>query len=80
MYEKNLKEDLRLRLSTDDMNFLRDLSEKRSASVSEVIRSIIGEYRRSLETLEALKGMMEIAKKEGKLSHGDTETDINNKL
>ena len=38
MYEKNLKEDLRLRLSTDDMNFLRSLSEKRSASVSEVIR------------------------------------------
>ena len=82
MYEKNLTEDLRLRLSADDMNFLRNLSEKRAVSVSEVIRSIIGEYRRSLDALETLKGMMEIAKqkekKGGELSNGDTKTDIDN--
>ena len=54
MYEKNLTEDLRLRLSSNDMNFLRELSAKRSVSVSECIRGIIGEYRRSLETMDLL--------------------------
>ena len=43
MYEKNLTEDLRLRLSKTDMDFLRGLSAKRAVSVSECIRSIIGE-------------------------------------
>lgn len=79
MYEKNLKEDLRLRLSTNDMDFLRELSEKRSVSVSECIRSIIGEYRRSLETLDLLSQAIKLSKdskKEGELSHGDTKTNI----
>lgn len=80
MYEKNLKEDLRLRLSENDMNFLRDLSNKRSVSVSECIRSILGEYRRSLETLEMLQKAITLTEQGGQLSNGDTETNINNKL
>lgn len=82
MYEKNLKEDLRLRLSAEDMDFLRKLSEQRAVTVSEVIRSIIGEYRRSLETLDLLKSALNMAnkEKEAKAVHGDTETNINNKL
>lgn len=79
MYEKNLTEDLRLRLSTDDMDFLRDLSAKRSVSVSECIRSIIGEYRRSVDALDAINKMILLTQskeKGGELSHGDTETNI----
>lgn len=81
MYGKNLTEDLRLRLSSNDMDFLRDLSSKRSVSISECIRSIIGEYRRSLETLDVLSQALILAKekeKEAQLSHGDTETNIHN--
>lgn len=63
MYEKDLSVFVGLRLSETDINFLRDLSLKRSVSVSECIRSIIGEYRR----LE--KGVH--------LFNGDTKTDIN---
>lgn len=82
MYKKNLTEDLRLRLSETDMDFLRDLSSKRSVSVSECIRSIIGEYRRSIETLDVLSKAINFAKleKEAELSHGDTKTDIDNQL
>lgn len=79
MYEKNLTEDLRLRLSSNDMDFLRDLSAKRSVSVSECIRSIIGEYRRGMETLDVLSQALTMAK-EAKLSNGDTKTDINDQL
>ena len=79
MYNKNLTEDLRLRLSTNDMDFLRELSEKRNVSVSECIRSIIGEYRRSLETLDVLTQALTLAKEKGvQLSNGDTKTDIDN--
>lgn len=79
MYEKNLTEDLRLRLSKNDMDFLRDLSLKRSVSVSECIRSIIGEYRRSLETLDVLSEALALAKEKGvQLSNGDTKTNLNN--
>lgn len=79
MYEKNLTEDLRLRLSTNDMDFLRSLSAKRSVSISECIRSIIGEYRRSLETLDVLAQAISMAnkEKEAQLSNGDTETAVN---
>ena len=83
MYEKNLTEDLRLRLSITDMDFLRELSSKRSVSVSECIRSIIGEYRRSLETLDLLSQALILAnneKEKEKLSNGDTESYIDNKL
>ena len=79
MYEKNLTEDLRLRLSANDMDFLRNLSAQRSVSVSECIRSIIGEYRRSLETLNVLSEALNLAKEKGvQLSNGDTETNIIN--
>lgn len=79
MYEKNLTEDLRLRLSENDMNFLRELSSKRSVTVSECIRSILGEYRRSLETLDLLTKAVNMAQlqKGEQLSNGDTKTDIN---
>ena len=49
MYEKDLGEGFRLRLSLIDMNFLRDLSSQRDVTVSECVRSIIGEYRRSYD-------------------------------
>ncbi len=79
MYEKNLTEDLRLRLSANDMDFLRDLSAKRSVSISECIRSIIGEYRRSMETIEVLSKALSLTNEKGvQLSNGDTKTDINN--
>lgn len=79
MYEKNLSEDLRLRLSQNDMDFLRELSIKRSVSVSEVIRSIIGEYRRGMETLDVLSQALNLVKEKGEqLSNGDTKTNINN--
>lgn len=77
MYEKNLSEDLRLRLSKNDMDFLRDLSDKRAVTVSECIRSIIGEYRRSLETIDLLQKAVKLTEKGEKLSNGDTETNIN---
>ena len=79
MYNKDLKEDLRLRLSKTDMDFLRELSSSRSVSISECIRSIIGEYRRSLESIEVLKNAFTALKEKG-LSHGDTETDIEHHL
>lgn len=87
MYEKNLTEEFRLRLSKRDMDFLRDLSRERSVSVSECVRSIIGDYRRGLEFQDILKNAMTLANdlknndnSKGRLSHGDTETDINNQL
>lgn len=81
MYEKNLTEDLRLRLSTNDMDFLRNLSSKRGVSVSEVIRSIIGEYRRSLDVVDTLSRAIDLVSKNGgMLSNGDTETNLNDKL
>ena len=82
MYEKNLTEDFRLRLSSKDMEFLKGLAEERQISVSECVRGIIGEYRRSLETMDLLKDALEMSRKmkEGVLSNGDTKTDINDKL
>lgn len=77
MYEKNLTSDLRLRLSESDMNFLRGLSETRSVSVSECIRSIIGEYRRGLETIDVLSQAIQLTKNGGLAVHGDTKTNIN---
>lgn len=62
MYEKKLTEDLRLRLSSEDMDFLRDLSCKRSVSVSECIRSIIGEYTEYLTTIDLLTQVIDFCK------------------
>jgi hypothetical protein len=79
MYMKNLKKDLRLRLNEQDMAFLGDLSTQRGVSVSEVLRSIIGEYRRGLESLKALQFVIEATKnKESEMSNGDTTTNCNN--
>lgn len=76
MYTKNLTEDLRLRLSTTDMDFLRSLSDERQCSISEVIRSLISEYRRGLDAIEVLRSAIEISKSNGGgLSNGDTKTD-----
>lgn len=80
MYEKNLTEDLRLRLSATDMDFLRKLASERSVSVSECIRSIIGEYRRSLDAMKLLSDALTVVRENGGLSNGDTKTDINNQL
>lgn len=82
MYKKNLSEDLRLRLSANDMDFLRKLSADRGASISEVIRSIIGEYRRASDTMEIIARTVSVisSEQEGKLSYGDTKTDFNDKL
>lgn len=85
IYEKNLTEDLRLRLSASDMDFLRGLSEERSQSISECIRSLIGEYRRSLQVVKVFQKALTLAEndtlKGTELSNnGDTKTDINNQL
>lgn len=77
MYEKNLTEDFRLRLSKKDMDFLRSLSSSRAQSVSECVRSIIGEYRRSLDTIDILKAALDLDKR-GSAVRGDTETNIDN--
>ncbi len=76
MYDKNLSESLHLRLSSKDMDFLRDLSSKRSVSTSECIRVIIADYRRSFDSFNSFT----IAGKEVCSAYGNTKTDINNKL
>lgn len=80
MYKKNLTNDLRLRLNDKDMDFLRSLSEEREISISELIRSIIGEYRRSLEFMNSFSDAVNLVKKERELSNGDTETNKHDKL
>lgn len=77
MYEKNLTEDFRLRLSKKDMDFLRSLSVNRGHSISECVRSIIGEYRRSLETIDILRAALKLDEK-GAAVLGDTKTDRDN--
>lgn len=47
MYYKDLKGDLRIRLSYRDIEYLKVLAHYRRTSVSEVVRQVIGEYRRS---------------------------------
>lgn len=49
MYEKDLKNQIVLRINDKDMAFLRMISEYRETSISRVLRSIIGDYRRALE-------------------------------
>ena len=76
MYDKNLTEFLGLRLSAKDMDFLRDLSHRRSIPVSECIRSIIGEYRRSFDSFNCFYN----TEKEVFNSDGNFKTYFNNKL
>lgn len=84
MYMKNLTESFRIRFSETDMDFLRKLSDERGVSISECVRSIIGEYRRSLDTMrlftEAINLVNKEKEKEGELSNGDTKTDFNYQL
>lgn len=77
MYEKNLTEDFRLRLSEEDMSFLIRTAEERDLSVSSLVRSIIGDYRRASLMYDFMRKAL---KKEEEMSDGDTETDINDKL
>lgn len=77
MYEKNLTEDFRLRLSKKDMDFLRSLSFNRGQSISECVRSIIGEYRRSIDTIDILRAALKLDEK-GAAVLGDTKTDLDN--
>lgn len=77
MYEKNLTEDFRLRLSKKDMDFLRSLSVNRGQSISECVRSIIGEYRRSVDTIDILRAALKLDEK-GAAVLGDTKTDLDN--
>lgn len=76
MYEKNLTEYFPVRLSSKDIDFLRELSQKRSTSISQCVRDIIGDYRRSFDVLN---GSI-TSEKEVLLSYGNTKTDLNNKL
>lgn len=76
MYEKNLTEYFPLRLSAKDMDFLRDLSKKRSVSISQCVRGIIGDYRRSFDVLNSSL----TSEKEVFSSYGNTKTDFNDKL
>lgn len=64
MYGKNLKNDVRIRISDRDFSFLKDLAEDRGESISEVIRSIVGEYRRSVETMKILNEALDVARGE----------------
>lgn len=75
MYTKNLIKDFRLRISEEDFQFLVGEADRRCATVSETVRGIIGEYRRSLELLDSLKSLANQSKG-GRLSDGDTTPDI----
>ena len=77
MYEITLTEDFRLRLSKKDMDFLRSLSVNRGQSISECVRSIIGEYRRSLDTIDILRAVLKL-NEEGAAVLGDTKTNLDN--
>lgn len=81
-YKKDLNEQVRLRLSVGDMRFLKDLSAQRCITISELIRSIIGEYRRAVINMDYFKQAVELAQKQlitgkgkGEDVHGDTKTD-----
>lgn len=81
MYKKNLSEDLRLRLSEKDMMFLRGLANDRGITISECIRSIIAEYRRSCEVINALQYANIVYQSDGNnggCPDGDTKTTFNN--
>ena len=55
MYQKNLNHVVRVRIDDRDFEFLQDYSEKRDISISDTVRYLIGEYRRSVVTFEKIK-------------------------
>lgn len=63
MYEKNLTESFRLRLTKEDMDFLTSISVMNGVSVSETLRQILGNYKRT---------------RRGEDVHGNTKTPVNN--
>lgn len=74
----DLNKTVHLRLTEKDMTFLTQLAEERSVSVSECIRQLVGEYRRSLETMEVLKKALEATEKGRVDDHGDAIPHFNN--
>lgn len=75
MYEKNLTEYFPVRLSSKDIYFLRELSKKRSVSISQCVRDIIGDYRRSFDVSNiSLTSEKEVS------SYGNTKTYFNDQL
>ena len=76
MYEKNLTEYFPVRLSSKDIVFLRELSEKRSISISQCVRDIIGDYRRSFD----VSNISLTSEKEACSSYGHTKTYFNDQL
>lgn len=46
MYNKDLDQEIRFRINKTDYDFLFSLSLVRGVSLSECVRSILGEYRR----------------------------------
>lgn len=76
MYEKDLTEGFHLRLSTKDIDFLRDLSLKRSITISQCVRGIIGDYRRSFDN----SNLSLTSEKEACSFYGNTKTYFNDQL
>ena len=76
MYEKDLTVGFHLRLSSKDIDFLRDLSQKRSISISQCVRDIIGDYRRSFD----FSNISLTSEKEVCSSYGNTKTYFNDQL
>ena len=76
MYEKNLTEYFPVRLSSKDIDFLRELSKKRSVSISQCVRDIIGAYRRSFD----VSNISFTSEKEVCTSYGNTKTYFNDQL
>lgn len=64
MYNKDLTESVRLRLTDEDMKFLSEVSEERCVSISALIRQIIGDYRRGYHILTLMEN--EAKKEAGK--------------
>lgn len=69
MYMKDLNKTVQLRLTEDDYNFLVKIKEERRyPSISELVRFIIGDYRRGLQMWEVMKNAYETA---GKVESND---------
>lgn len=75
MYLGDLSCQFRLRMSSKDFDFLTELAQDRAITVSELVRSIIAEYRRSCVMVSALQSM-----KGGAMSYGDEQANFHDKL
>ena len=52
MYQKNLTEQIKIRVSSDDLNFLSLLADSLGVSVSQVIRNFIRSARVSFDNFD----------------------------